>query len=240
MLGNDEWGDCTCAGDGHICVQQTALGLKKEQAVTTAEALAEYHVIGGFNPNAGPPGDNPTDNGATVQSAMEYLRNPGIGGFKTAAFGELNVKNMTEVKKAAAEFGCLSIGINLPESAMNQFNAGQPWTVVAGSAIDGGHCVIVVGYDADWIYVVTWGQVQRMSYGFWTTYVEEAWAPISKDWQSKSGLSLVAFGEEFAALTGEPNPFTHPAPAPAPVTPPSPQPSLIQRILAFIASLLGL
>lgn len=216
MLLNDQLGDCTCAGNGHICEQQTALGLGKETEVTDNETLTMYEAVGHYVP-----GNPSTDNGATVQSALSYLRKTGVAGFKLAAFAEVDVTNHQEVKQAAFEFGALSIGINLPDSAMNQFNAGQPWTVVEGSAIDGGHCVIVVGYDADWVYVVTWGAVQKMSWGFWETYVEEAWAVISRDWQSKSGLSLVKFGAEFAKLTGDANPFPSASPTPAPaVTPP--------------------
>jgi len=224
MLGNDNWGDCTCACDGHITEQQTALGLGAEDVVTTGQALSAYSAISGFDPNAGPPGANPTDQGATVQAAMDYLRKTGMAGFKVAAFAELSVKDMAKIKQAVSEFGCLSIGINLPVSAMDQFNAGQPWTPVAGSPIDGGHCVQVAGYDANWLYVITWGQVQKMSYAFWTEYVEEAWAPISKDWDSKSGLSLTAFGEEFAALTGQANPFPAPSPTPVPTPTPTPTP----------------
>lgn len=204
-----------------------------------------------FNPNAGPSGNNPTDNGATIQSALNYLRKTGMAGNKLAAFAELSVSNMAKVKQAVYLFGCLSIGINLPDSAMQQFNAGQPWTPVKGSAIDGGHCVIVVGYDADWIYVVTWGQVQKMSYAFWAEYVEEAWAPVSRAWVSlvtghdPAGVNLVSLGEEFAQVTKQPDPFPAPAPSPQPVPPvppapaPAPEPVPVDPPPGFWASVLA-
>lgn len=224
MLGNDLWGDCTFAGDGHVVEQQTALGLGQEKVVTTGQCLDAYSAVTGFDPNAGPSGSNPTDNGATVQSAMEYLLRSGLAGMKVSAFAELAVTNHLNIRQAIYEFGCLSIGINLPVSAMDQFNAGQPWTVVPGSPNDGGHCVIAVGYDTSWVYVISWGAVTRMSWEFWMTYVEEAWVPISKAWVSKSGLSLTAFGEEYAKLTGKANPFPAPVVTP-PVTPPAPKPA---------------
>lgn len=253
MLGNDNWGDCVFACDGHITEQQTAVGDGQELVVTTGQALAAYSAVTGFDPNAGPPGQNPTDQGAQVQDGLNYLRKSGLAGWKIAAFAELDVKNLTEIKQGTAEFGCLSIGINLPVSAMDQFNNSQPWTPVPGSAIDGGHCVQVVGYDSAWVYVVTWGAIQRMSWSFWEQYVEEAWAIISKDWVSKTGLSLTAFGEEFAAMTGQANPFPAPAPAPTPVPPspvPTPQPlpplppppqppaSFWEQVVAFFQSLI--
>jgi hypothetical protein len=225
MDGNDQWGDCTCAADCHIACQQSLYGTGTENVPTTADALAAYAAVGGFDPNAGPPGGNPTDNGATVQDALNYLRTTGVSGFKVAAFGELDVKDTAKIKLGVYQFGTLSIGINLPTSAMGQFDGGQPWTPVAGSAIDGGHCVIVAGYDADWLYVITWSKVQRMSWSFWDTYVEEAWAIVTPEWANAAGLDKAALGAEWAALTGEANPFPPaPAPVPVPVPPPAPVP----------------
>lgn len=245
MLGNDQWGDCTCAGDGHVACQQSRIGTGTEVVPTTAQALAVYSAISGFNPNAGPPGQNPTDNGATVQSALGYLRRHGMAGFSIAAFAEIGVKDTSKVKQAIAELGALSLGINLPASAMTQFNNGEPWQVVPGSQIDGGHCVIAVGYDPEWVYVVTWGQVQKMSWLFWDKYVEEAWVVLSKDWAGLANpdhVDLHGLGQEFAALTGEPNPFPAPAPPPPPPPPPAPQPKparpgfwdWIQAFLGFL------
>ena len=38
------------------------------------------------------------------------------------------------------------IGLQLPEYAQDQFSAGQPWHLLPGRhAIDGGHCVPIVG-----------------------------------------------------------------------------------------------
>lgn len=228
MLGNDEWGDCVFAGDGHIVEQQSWADYKgTEDRVTTAEALRAYSVVTGFNPNAGPPGENPTDQGSTVEAGLDYLRKTGMAGFKIAAYGQVDVSNHTAVKRAIYEFGCLSIGMSVPESAMTQFNNGQPWTVVKGSPIEGGHCVVPCGYDADYVYVFTWGAVQPMAWEFWDTYVSEAHAPISADWASVSNLSLEAFGEEFVAVFGGDNPFNSPSP-------PATQPSLWARIWDWI------
>lgn len=57
---------------------------------------------------------------------------------------------------------------------------------------------------------------------------EEAWAVISEDFfdpstgKNPAGLDFYALGEQFTALTGEPNPFPQPSPQPSPS--PSPQP----------------
>ena len=226
MLGNDKYGDCVEAANGHIVEQQTAIGQGTEVPVTEAEALAEYSRITGFNPN-----DPNTDQGTMIQDGLNDLRKNGLSSRHIAAFAQLDVKNMGDVKLAVAEFGAVSIGFKFPASAMDQFNAGQPWTVVPGSPNEGGHCVLVVGYDADYLYVVTWGAIQKMDYNFWNTYVDEAWAIIDQDWvntatgKTVTGVDLQAFGAQFAALTGQPNPFPAPAPTPTPTPTPPPTPA---------------
>jgi len=207
-LGNKFWGDCTCACDGHIAIQQTAYGLGKAQTVTDAETLQAYAAVSGFDINAGPPGKNPTDKGATVQAALEYLRKTGIGGFEIAAYGHIDPRSHDAVKHGVEDFGALSIGINFPKSGMRQFEAGQPLDAVPDDGgIEGGHCVMVAGFDSQFVYIVTWGQLARMTWAFWDKYVEEAWAVISRDWTTVTGLSLEAFGAEFASAFGGANPF---------------------------------
>jgi hypothetical protein len=245
MLGNDQYGDCVFAANGHIVEQQTYEGQGTEVTVSTAQALAEYSKVTGFNPN-----DPNTDQGAEVQQGLDDLRKSGLNGHKIAAFAQVDVTNMNEVKLAVAEFGAVDIGFNFPDSAMDQFNNGQPWDVVKGSPLDGGHCVVVVGYDSNYLLVYTWGAVQKMTYAFWTKYVEEAWALVDQDafnatsGKTFTGVDLATFGAQFAALTGQPNPFPDaptptPSPAPTPVPDPAPSPSPVvdDETLALAAAL---
>lgn len=249
MLGNDQYGDCVFAANGHIVEQQTALGQGKEVTVTTAQALAEYSKVTGFNPD-----DPSTDNGAMIQDGLNDLRKSGLNGHKIAAFAQINVTDMNTVKNAVSEFGVVDIGFNVPASAMSQFDAGQPWDVVANDGgIEGGHCVIVCGYDDKYLYVYTWNAVQKMTYAFWNKYVDEAWAPVSQDWvNSSTGLdpdkvNLAELGAQYAALfPGQPNPFPNPAPPPNPnptpppnptPVPPGPKPSWWDEFVKWLANL---
>jgi hypothetical protein len=225
VLLNDQLGDCTCAGDGHLAEILTFYGQGTETVITDAQVLAAYEAVGGYDPNAGPPGENPTDQGATVQAALGYLRKPGVGGVAIAAFAEVDPANLTEIKAACGELGPLSAGVNLPAVAQKQFGDGQPWDVVADDGgIEGGHCIVLAGYDPEFLYFITWGKVQKATYAWWAKYGEEIWAVVSQDWVSAKGddpegVNLSSLGTEFAELTGEPNPFNgspEPAPAPAP------------------------
>ncbi len=228
---NDEWGDCTCAASANVIQQQTFFGSHAEWVIPDSAVLAEYEAIGGFNPNDGPPGNNPTDQGATVASALGYLKKTGLVGRKIAAYGDIEVAEHAKIRTAIWEFGGVVIGLNLPNTAMTQFNNGQNWTVdLSDESIDGGHCVYVVGYNPNGYMLWTWDKLIYMTTGFWNCFVMEAWAPISTYWVDKAtgedpdGVDLVSLGAEFLAVTGQ-NPFPAPklpAAPPAPTPPPAP------------------
>jgi hypothetical protein len=232
MYLNDSWGDCVPAEMGHHEEVLSAYGAGVLVAVTDNDVLTVYEKVGGFDPSAGDPGENPTDQGTVIQSAMSYWRKSGIGGHKIAAFAEVDVKDEVELKTALALFGPLSGGMNFPAVAMQQFNNGQPWDVVKNDGgNEGGHCVCIVGYDATYVYCITWGALQRMTWAFFRKYFEELWAPISTEWVNEKtgldpeGVDLSVVGEQFATLTGENNPFPGPSPQPQPTPAPTPEPS---------------
>lgn len=231
MYGNDQWGDCVWAMLGHMIEAWTQYAGGTAVQVTTDELLAGYSAVTGFNPNAGPPGQNPTDQGTNIADALDYWRTTGVAGHKILAYAKVDHTNPAEVEAAINLFGSLAVGVNLPASAQDQFNAGQEWTVVQGSAIDGGHAIHAGAYDtaAKDARITTWGAVQTLDDPWWTAYVEECWVAITPEWvaatgSTPSGLDLQGLGEDFASLTGEPNPF-QPTPTPGPTpdpVPPSP------------------
>ncbi len=231
MYGNGDWGDCVWAEIGHEVNQLTFYGAGTEAEPTDDDILKGYSDVTGFNPNAGPPGNNPTDQGTYIQDAMAYWRKTGVGGHKIVAYASIDVHNLTEVKQAIAQFGSISVGLNFPGSAMDQFNAGQPWDVVKGARIEGGHCVLVGAYGDGKLGVVTWGAETEMTEAFWKKYVDEAWIVLDPDGVKKAGAyftglaSFYALGQQFASLTGQPNPIPAPAPQPTPQPVPTPVPT---------------
>lgn len=226
MLGNDSVGDCVAAGafHGQQVFEKTAQNV--DTGFTTAQALAMYSAISGYTPS------NPnSDVGATLQDGLGYWRKTGLNGYKLGAFAEFDYTNTDLVKQIIADFGVAYLALEVPDSAMQQFDAGQPWTVVKRSRIDGGHCVPGVGYDANYLYVITWGAVQKVAWSFYTKYFQESWAPISADWMEKtgktpSGLDGVTANADYQALTGDTaSPFPTVAPTPTPVPDPTPTPT---------------
>ncbi len=184
MLGNDEFGDCAWAGPAHETMLLTAEA-NHEVAFTTDNVLSDYAAGTGFNANAGPPGSNPTDQGSNVRDVLKYRAKTGIvdaaGARHTiGAYIKLDAKNMQQVLEGLYIFQVIGIGIEFPDSAMAQFNAGKPWDVVPGAKIEGGHYVSLVAKRANF-EVVTWGALQEMTEAFFTTYVDEVWAYVSAD-----------------------------------------------------------
>jgi hypothetical protein len=207
MLGNDNWGDCAWAGPAHETMLLTAEGGKPVQ-FTEAAVLSDYTAGTGFDPNAGPPGQNPTDRGSNVRNVLKYRVKTGIVDaagkrHKIGAYVKLGPKDLTEIYQAMYIFQAVGIGIEFPGSAMEQFNKGQPWSVVPGAKVEGGHYVPCVAKRAN-IDVVTWGALQPMTVEFFETYCDEAWAYIStedlKQGVDPDGFSLTQLKEDLAAL----------------------------------------
>ena len=212
MLGNDQYGDCVIAGSCHETMLWTLEG-STEALFTDTLAISQYHTICGAG-----------DNGCDVRTVLDYRQKTGLidstkNVHKIGAYVALDQTNINEIKEAIYIFNAIGIGINFPASAMDQFNAGQPWTVVKGSKIEGGHYIPILGYDADYLYVITWGQIQKMDYNFFKTYCDEAWAILSTEMLNNSGLTPEGFNNtqlnaDLTAITG-----VSPSPSPTPVPP---------------------
>ena len=200
MLANDTVGDCTCACAGHMEQNWTAhtFGL---QTPTDEQILAAYSAITGYIP-----GDPSTDNGAAITDVLDYWQDAGIAGRKILAWAEIDAADIDAIKQAVFIFGGLDIGFNVPQSAMDQFDAGQTWTVVPNSSIEGGHSVPILGYGSGGCTCVTWAKLQPMTWDFFKTYCDEAYAVITQDWLTAAqttpiaGLDLAALQADLAAL----------------------------------------
>jgi hypothetical protein len=202
ILGNDQYGDCTCAGVMHL-IQAQSYNVGRPIQPTTEEALALYTAVTGFNPD-----DPSTDQGAACTDVLTYWQRTGVkvGGqlHKIAAYAAVDVASLAQLRYAAYTFGGLYLGINCP-SECQQDTAN--WNFAAGLPIEGGHCIVQLGQGADGGHVDSWGMNIPVSNEFILGYVDEAYVVVTDDWlnaqgESPTGLDLaglLAASKLFAA-----------------------------------------
>jgi hypothetical protein len=204
MMGNDAYGDCTCAAAGHMIEEWTA-NTGKAEIVPDAEILATYNHFAHGNADAG----------ANMLDVLKYWRKTGIGGDKILAFVQLEPKNDTQARDAINLFGNCYIGVALPNFAvaLGTDFLQTPWVVppqgLVGDAKpnpNNGHCIPAVAYDQRNLYVVTWGALKSMSWQFYDAYMDEAFAALSTDWINKKlgkappGLNLAALQQDLSTV----------------------------------------
>lgn len=202
MLGNDRAGNCVWAGAAH----ETMLWNQEVGsliAFTDKNVLSDYSTVTGYNPS-----DPSSDQGTVTRDSYKYRHNIGIIDskgvrHKIGAYLALEPGNTDHLLTALYLFGAVGIGINFPESAMEQFNAGKPWAVVPGAQLEGGHYVPLVAYRGS-LYCVTWGKLQPMTLDFYKKYCDEAWLLLSpemmKNGKTPEGFDLVALQADMQAL----------------------------------------
>lgn len=204
MYLNDRLGCCTCSGAGHMVQAWTAYA-GSEVTLPDSYILSLYEAVSGYDPATGA-----NDNGAVEQDVLQYLHDKTPGGHGVVAFAQVDHANATEVKAALELFGSVYLGIQCPESAQTQFAAGQPWSYVPGSPIEGGHCIVLQKIDGNY-FIVSWGALIEMEESFWDAFVDEAWVVVTNDWLNKNGtspdgLNLQSLLDEFKTLTSVPAP----------------------------------
>jgi hypothetical protein len=206
MYLNDQLGDCTSAGAGHLEEVWSAEVDGVPYEVSDDDVRTFYEASTGYDPR-----DPDTDRGGDMLTVLECWRKAGIGGRKILAFAEVDASNQAEVKTALWLFSGLYVGVRLPRSAMEQFQAGKPWEVVyADGDIEGGHCVPAVAYDADGVTFVSWGRTVQAGWDWWRSYVmgasdgleSEVYAAISGDF-TRLGQRVLPNGFNLAQLEAD-------------------------------------
>jgi hypothetical protein len=204
MMVNDRVGDCTCAAAGHL-IQDWTANAGTIETPTDDEILKAYMAVSGYDPATGR-----NDTGAVELDVLKFWRNRGVGGHQIDAFVALEPGNLDHVKDAINLFGASYIGLRLPVSAQSQ----ETWVVSPGGPIGrgapgswGGHAVIVVAYNPRRVTCVTWGELKQMTWGFFATYCDEAYAILSKaEWlpqgKAPNGFDLEALQRDLSEIGG--------------------------------------
>lgn len=190
MDGNDTVGDCIIAMIAHWIMCITA-HTGTMIVPTQAECLAAYSAITGYDPNATPDkdGNNPTDNGTTISDLMQYMMSTGIAGVKILAWGDVDITNIEEQKLGIYAFGGTLDAANLPQSAVDQFNANQSWSVIPDDGgIVGGHGFVNLGFGSMGTDGVSWAKLIAMLWPWRLKYMMETAVAITPAW-FKAGIA---------------------------------------------------
>jgi len=185
-------GDCVFAGAGHeVMLWNKEAGVTVP--ITGAQAIADYSTVTGYVLD-----NESTDNGTDVHTALDWRTSKGDLDannirHKLSAYVALEPGNWEQLREAAYLFSAVGVGINFPQSAMDQFNENKPWTLVTGSPIVGGHYIPCVGaYSTNYVWIVTWGETHRMGKGFYEYYNDESYALLSTEFL-KAGKSIEGY-----------------------------------------------
>jgi hypothetical protein len=201
-MGNWIANNCTCATAGHMIECWTA-NATNEDIVLTREVMEVYTALSGYNPET-----HENNDGLYYHDVLKYWRKNGIGGHKIKAYTTVDIKDSKLVRASVFTFGGAYLGLDLPNTIIKQ----ELWDVKPGGLTGdraigsfGGHAVNIVAYDEDFIYVISWGKVKRLTWEFLETYGYVLYAIISEDFFNAGvtphGLDLNALEEDLMTIS---------------------------------------
>jgi hypothetical protein len=197
MDGNDTLGDCTIAALAHA--ETTFRGLVGQQKIMPKNAVVKlyFHLTNGV------------DSGLNELDVLNYWQSNRVDGDELIAFVKIDPKNHTHIEQAIHLFGGVYLGFQVQQNCVQEFDTHKPWT--PGPLTNDGHAVFAVAYNANGVTVLTWGNTQQGTWGWWDECVDEAYALLPPEArkhgfapgfdiaQLESDLSLVADGGRLPA-----------------------------------------
>jgi hypothetical protein len=175
MYGNDELSDCLAAyAAHHLMVITSHVGNIVIPEMADVEKF--YSAFSGYVP-----GDPSTDNGGYFTDMYNIWQTQGLGGFKIDAWAKIDTKDQVKRAQAIRLFLGCGVGVQLPQSAMDQFQAKQNWEYVATSPVVGGHAILEDGKGSEGHNFGTWGKGDQKASNAWDlNYTDEVYVPITK------------------------------------------------------------
>ena len=196
VLGNDQYGDCTCAGMLHIMNQLRANNQAANawRVATREDALALYSRVTSPPFVPGPVPLN--DNGADLPTVLNVVQQHGAysdGTGKISGYVAIDASKPEEIKQALYLFGNLYMGLGLPDAYVNPFPSGNGfvWDVNGSSNPNQGHCIVSFGYNENEARIDTWGLLGGMTFAALAAYLTanaggEMYAILAPDWISQA------------------------------------------------------
>ena len=193
VMGNDQYGNCVIVTAAHAMLAWRANELRDTQPIADTAVIdlsREMGALRGFN----------------ILERLKYWKRTGMWADKLWAYAAILPSDHIGVRIAVNTFGVADIGVNMPRA----WQDADVWRTGSGPAYRpgtwGGHSVPIVGYDPDFLYVVTWGQIVRMTWEALTTYCDEGYALLDQNWlagdsETPSGFDLPRLHADLAMLS---------------------------------------
>lgn len=175
MFANNQWGCCVMAERAHQTLRFEAIEQKRALNILDSQVLSEYWKEQGGDSKTRP------DNGLCILDSLKLWRSQGwlSRNYNIYAFAEINRMKMGEIKTAIFLLSGVCGGVMLPQSAMDQFDAGQPWSVTSkGTQITGGHGLYWKAFTPDGIVCKTWGKDQFATWEWFFKYTDELYGIV--------------------------------------------------------------
>lgn len=189
MWANDVYGCCTQVGVASAIKTWTGAAQSPVE-LKSSDVLSNYSARTGFNIVTGQP-----DLGDCELDVLNFWRTTGFnrpGQTKDylTAYGSIDPTDQLAVQRSIAYLGGVYLGLSLPKYAVSDLTS--DWTYTKSDVVVpvGGHCVWAHGYNADWVFINTWGQRRRMSWAFMRQFCDEAYSLVSRqNWIGVNGKS---------------------------------------------------
>ena len=173
-------GDCVFAMIINFVRLSCAIGGKPIPPFTGKEAIDAYSEVTHYVI-----GDDSTDNGTDMRTALNWFRKTGIKDangvrHKLGAYAAIDLANVDKEFEALYLMGVgNACGIQFLASAMDEFDAGKPWSKTGGQS-EGGHAIL---WDAHrkYEYAETWAKDQPVTAHFMKSQLDEAYALFTED-----------------------------------------------------------
>jgi hypothetical protein len=174
VMGNDRYGNCVIVTKGHMIMTWVSSLRHKDDRISDEDVVTESRSLGALK-------------GFNILSSLKIWRKRGILSEKIWAFADIRLDDTLIVQAAIFYFGCIEIGVNLPLAwkGADTWDTGNGRDYRPGSW--GPHSVPIVGYDVDYVFVVSWGELIPMTWRALREYCDEAFVAISVKWLSVEG-----------------------------------------------------
>ena len=198
MFANDIWGNCVIAGRSHQTLRFEFTEQNRVISITDDDVIKQY-----FKETGG------ADEGLVMIDSLNSWRQEGLsvngGNYNIYAYGKVNPKNRYLVKATIYLLSGASTGFMLPISVERQMDSGQVWDVVKGfegeAGSFGGHCVFICGYDEEGPTCITWGQKQKMTWKFLSTYCDEFFGIVDNRNKENSNIDIYKLNSYLIKVT---------------------------------------